>query len=710
MQSFFRRNRTASTARRTVRRTRPRPWLECLEDRLAPATTLSVGPTAQDLINAIKTADNTAGPVILDLMPGTTYTLTSVDNNWFGPNGLPAITNDVTISGHGDTIQRSDDAGTANFRLFFVSGGPGLTGGLLAGLNPGNLTLLDLTLSGGVAQGGSSLSGGGGLGAGGAIFNQGNLTLDGVTLTENQAVGGSSGVAGLGNGGGGMGEDAPATGAGGGFGGGFSLPKGPQGGASGNGGAGGGAGFALNGTDASNNSPGLGGGVSELGSGTGDGGDGGKFGGNGGAFGAGAPAGGGGGVGGGGGFDAGQGGGGGFGGGGAESAFGSRAGFGGGNGRNDSVFITGGDGGWGLGGAIFNLYGTITLTNSTLAFNTARGGDGGGVANQPGGNGGNGGRGEGGAIFNLDGSVNLTYVTLASNTATGGAGGASFVDRLPGSPGAADGAAVYNLAFGNDFASDTSTTATLALINSILSGNSGGTDLASEATNGKGTNSAAIQGNTNLVHGSHLHMGTGTTTVASGVITLTLAPTLDSALKANGGGTPTLAELAGSVSIGAGNASLSGLPKVDQRGLPRPTNGAVDLGSFQVQATPTPTPTPSPTPSPTPTPSPPGSGSGSAAADTFQPGVAQSFTTTLGFFVELLQAHFADGSSEGPQLVLPLFLFIGSGFLPFFPTVSQVTFDANGNADVSVTAVDGIPIALELHYDAAGHFTGLNFG
>ena len=49
-----------------------------------------------------------------------------------------------------------------------------------------------------------------------------------------------------------------------------------------------------------------------------------------------------------------------------------------------------------------------------------------------------------------------------------------------------------------------------------------------------------------------------------------------------GGPTQTLALLAGSPAIGAGNASAT-VPATDQRGLPRVVNGSLDIGAFQTQ-------------------------------------------------------------------------------------------------------------------------------
>ena len=65
--------------------------------------------------------------------------------------------------------------------------------------NTGSLTLQNLTLSGGTAQGykgGNSTqggAGGGSAGLGGAIFNQGTLTILDCTLSGNTAQGGGGG-------------------------------------------------------------------------------------------------------------------------------------------------------------------------------------------------------------------------------------------------------------------------------------------------------------------------------------------------------------------------------------------------------------------------------------------------------------------------------------------------------------------------------------
>jgi hypothetical protein len=622
-----------------------RPVLERLQDRITPTTTINVGPTTADLISAIDAADETTGPVVLILPSHTTYMLTAPDNpstnpngkaednNWYGPNGLPAIRNDITIDGNGSIIERAainpfNGSPDPNFRLFYVSGGLSSPQ-----LPAGKLTLNDLTVEGGVAMGGNGGDGaGGGLGAGGAIFNQGIVVLNRVTLTNNSAVGGNGGDGdgGFGGGGGmgGNGSNGNAFGVGGdgaGFDGGF--PQGVYGGIGGAGGnttAGGGGGFQP--TD-NGNASGLGngggvggfGGAGGFGGLAGDGGGGGGQGGNGangGDFGFGASAaaaeagggggvggggagggwyydssikftifvlGGGGGFGGGGGDDSGSGG---FGAGGGEGDGGGTGGFGGGNGGN--TFLNtgqgfywnsgGGGGGAGLGGAIFilgadNGSGQVTMTDCTLNGNGAQGGAGGaGEANNPGGSG----SGYGGAIFNLDGNISLYDDTVDGNNVF--AGPSNALSPVPPPPGKADGGEVYNLAFGNNIPTGTFTTAKIALYNSILANANAGADLASDVQ-GNLFDTARISGNTNLVQKIDLSFNT---VLDPGVITQSKDPKLGP-LHNNGGPTPTMAVGFFTPAFGTGNPNAPGLPMTDQRHFSRLDDGKLDLGAFEVQ-------------------------------------------------------------------------------------------------------------------------------
>src|SRR5262245_38339775 len=192
-----------------------RPCLESLEDRLAPATFDVAAGDVGGLVAAIKAANDESlnpGPDTINLTRST-YLFTAANNNWYGPNALPAISSTITINGNGATLLRDPslpDDTSHDFRFFYVSGG------MQGQLSLGKLTLENLTLTGGLAKGGDGTGGGGGgMGAGGAIFNQGTLVLNGVTMTDNIARGGS-GSRGTGGGGGGMGSDALGGGGGGG--------------------------------------------------------------------------------------------------------------------------------------------------------------------------------------------------------------------------------------------------------------------------------------------------------------------------------------------------------------------------------------------------------------------------------------------------------------------------------------------------------------
>src|SRR5439155_25960801 len=81
----------------------------------------------------------------------------------------------LTIVGNGGTIARSAAPGTPAFRLFDVADG-------------GSLTLEDLTLTGGLAQGTGAAA------YGGAVCSAGTLALSGVTVTSNTALGSNGGA------------------------------------------------------------------------------------------------------------------------------------------------------------------------------------------------------------------------------------------------------------------------------------------------------------------------------------------------------------------------------------------------------------------------------------------------------------------------------------------------------------------------------------
>jgi len=552
------------------------------------------------LVQAIVSAD-TGGGGSITLASGCTYLFSSPYANtgsqdladWYGPAALPAIAAPITINGDGATIARSTAGGTPAFRLLFVGANPSAaaTSGW-ATPGAGLLAIVNLTLSGGLAQGGDGTAGGGGggLGAGGAIYNQGTVVLSAVTLSANGAQGGSIDAANTGLGGGGIGsEPANASDNGGGFGSGFTAPAGAPGSGAGGTGVltddgGGGAGFSTAGAGAALGAAGAGGGFltgtggdAQSGDGAkgGDGGGGGSgtalltAGGAGGAYGAGGTGGatggaGGGGVGGGGGgaangagggFGAGggyPGGDGGFGGGGAGSS--GKGGFGAGTGGSASA-----GGGAGLGGAIFNQQGTVVGVNTTMAANVAAGGAGGG----PGAGAGAAGSGFGGAIFSLNGVVALINDTVAANTA--GDGGALYVVGYDAHSGA--------------------TNVTVGLVNDILSGSdtSGAVSIhdlvvAKPSTVADGTANAASAGATvpaaNIVVSELPSGGTISGTP------LTANPLLGGLMLNGGPGMQTMLPAAGSPALKAG--TISGAPTTDERGTARPPGGPIDLGAVQL--------------------------------------------------------------------------------------------------------------------------------
>ena len=445
---------------------------------LSPFAGAQAGQTIQvasgdvaGLITAIQTLNANGGGTI-DLASGGTYSVTAPSDWWYGPNAFPAISSAITINGNGATISRA--AGSPKFRFFHVSGG-------FSTLPAGSLSLNNLTLTGGLAQGGSGgfssifgNSGGGGAGMGGAIYNQGTISLNQVTFASNEALGGSGGgictnlqdpcsQGGTSSGGGGLGGDggtgvvtgdSPA-GSGGGFrynggsnGGGFLGTEGGSpaaggtsiyggnGGASnpsGDGGGGGGGGYGPGqpgGTGVGHET----GGIGAYGAGNGGGssypgdfscgsGGGGAFGGGGGSDGDGNGA-----------CSSGNssipgyGGAGGIGGGGAVGNYGSGSGgYGGGGAGWNSCECYGGNnyqcgkeaGGFG-GGAGANRCQEFGGTPPSAGFGAA--GSSGPFTDYDLSQGG-GGAGMGGAVFNQLGSVVVTESTFTSNSAVGGANG-----------------------------------------------------------------------------------------------------------------------------------------------------------------------------------------------------------------------------------------------------------------------------------------------
>ncbi len=486
-------------------------------------------PTLRDAVNSAASGDTIVFASALD---GQTITLTQFSNNLgclttsptvcdggagtlsteFGPSaffitGGKTLTIDATQNGlvRGIALLAANDPGCgpgACFRLFDVDSGS-------------TLNLLGLTLEGGVALAGTSFYGGGALGAGGAIFNQGSLTITRCTLSNNVARGAStSGDATL-IGGGGVGSNPTTdTGDAGGPNGGASAPdsgNGGDGGFGGGGGTSGGAGFGGHG--------GFGGGGGFTYLINSSGGVGGFGGGGGGA---------------------------------SSTGYGGPGGFGGGN-----SYAQYGAAGAGMGGAIFNDAGIVTLTNATFTRNTAQGGAGFDAGN---------GSAYGGAIFNYMGGLTLDFVTVDDNAVIPGAGPHSFA-----AAGNADGGAIYSL--GDDTANCQSggnvcgtTSAALAMNNSIAANSSGGTNDVVVAAIGAGVSTSSGAGNLIMAQ-----------TGFSGVIASTADPQLNAPI-GGGGIWNVMAPRAGSPVI---DAVICDATATDQRGVGRPQGGQCDIGAVE---------------------------------------------------------------------------------------------------------------------------------
>lgn len=391
-------------------------------DSLAHGTDTNSATTT--LVEAIQLANANSDQDTIVLGNGLTYSsddATFIDGTSAGRTMYPAITTPIKISGNSATL----DATGKNARFFYVSGS-------------GALTIEDVNLVGGKAQGGNGAGGnfaggGGGAGMGGAIFVNGtaaSVTIRNSAIFNSSAIGGvgstSVVIGGAGGGGGGMGGNGANSGGGG-----------PRTAASGNtggdsvggnggnnaGGFGGGGGGGINPSSAGNGGFGGGGGGSWTGSGA-----------TAGTWG----------VAGTGGF--------GGGGGGTTTAFATPFALGGPFGGRGAAYNSGGFGaggsGAGLGGAIFNYQGNVTLENVTLYANNATGGVGQSI------NGIGAGSGAGGGIFNFDGSVTLKHVT-ATNNIVG-------TDVAGNNPGIANGGVLYN------YDASGGSTPSVTIYNSIL--------------------------------------------------------------------------------------------------------------------------------------------------------------------------------------------------------------------------------------------------
>lgn len=189
-----------------------------------------------------------------------------------------------------------------------------------------------------------------------------------------------------------------------------------------------------------------------------------------------------------------------------------------------------------LGGGIAVSAGSFSISDSTIARNQA----GGGVNPSAGG---------GGGIYD-DGDLQIADSTIADNSAA----------VLP--PNALSAGGGFFTAAGN---------AGPSLSDTIVAGNSA-------ASGPDGFGAAASQGYNLIQTTSGIAFSGATALDITGV-----DPRLG-LLEYSGGPTETMALMAGSPAIDAGNPADSGLPATDQRGLMRVYNGRVDIGAFEAQS------------------------------------------------------------------------------------------------------------------------------
>ena len=469
-------------------------------------------------------------------------------HNYVGPTATPFIFSKITIEANGAHLKGGDPA-HPNYRAFAV--GPNavtLPGGATVS-GTGSLTIRDAYITGFTVKGGNGGDcGGGGMGAGGAIYiTAGHLTIENSTFAANGATGGDGGGGcfyhGGGGGGGGLsGDGGPATTSEGGGGGGAGASGVLVGGGTW-------SGYLLcGGLSAAQGSRDGGDALCAGGGGSGayprgNGGNG-AYGGGGGGGGSddnsGIPTfGGRGGFGGGGGGNCGTAG---FGGGSGGSALcgtppSSRY-FGGSGTASTGTSVGVGGGGAGLGGAIFNEGGFVAIRNSTFNENFAQAG---GFNEQAG-------KSAGGAVFSLNGALTVQNSTISANHSNG------FYSRL------------VDTGFGGGIEVYATSTASFGLYNTIVANNGGFECLFDTAPGG-------------IVYPSGTHNLIGSNLDCPGPIAPYTDPHLG-ALLPNQGPTPTMAISRASSAFNTADSQTS--LKVDQRGQQRPSMGGYDVGAFQL--------------------------------------------------------------------------------------------------------------------------------
>ena len=146
----------------------------------ALAETFSVAPEdTPGLITAINQANSNSGSDEINLASVSTYELTTVNNDTYSKNGLPVVTSDITINGNGSIILRNS---TEKFRI-------------LALVNPGILTLNDITIENGYDADALPPDPRDDYGGGGVFNLNGVLIINDSKISNNRAeVGGGGGI------------------------------------------------------------------------------------------------------------------------------------------------------------------------------------------------------------------------------------------------------------------------------------------------------------------------------------------------------------------------------------------------------------------------------------------------------------------------------------------------------------------------------------
>src|SRR6266536_2838158 len=218
------------------------------------------------------------------------------------------------------------------------------------------------------------------------------------------------------------------------------------------------------------------------------------------------------------------------------------------------------------GGGIVNFFGTVSMSQTTIAGNTASG------KNSEG----------GGGIANGDGTLTVDKTTISGNSTNSGTGGSAIFNILTTS--------VSNSTISGNTSPQTSgsilnsDTLTLSYV-TIASNSSGIVNTASVTATGTiiadSTQGPNCFGN-RFQEPSGFNLDSGTSCQLSEPTDLTGTDPLLAKLASNGGPTQTQALQAASPAIDHGGTSANGCPPTDQRGVTRPQGPACDIGAFEL--------------------------------------------------------------------------------------------------------------------------------